>query len=423
MTDIAARRAILRKKGKCFLCLKSGHIIKYCDSQHKCQKCGGHHHVSICEKNANKTPTLGSKLGQQQNPVGNQQENQPKSETKSEIAQGTQTEASIMYVESNTVVLLQTAQSLVGKVSSIMDQKHKTRIVFDSCSQRSYISNRMRNTLNVETVELENLLVKTFGDEASKVLACDKVQVAVTDTKGNDIMTEAYSVPTICSPISSQSIKVALEEYPHLCGLNLADSSTLSGDNDVEVDILIGADYYWKFVTGTIKCGNKPGPVAVLTRLGWVLSGPVIQERQRSPACTTNFNTTHVLRIDAEEPANDVLVPVGNVHYLPHREVVREDKNTTKIRVVYDESAKGPRTSLNDCLHTGPSLNTLIFDILIRFRVCKVAMIADIEKAFLNIAISPEHRDYLRFFWVDDIRSESPNIVTLRFARLVFGLT
>ena len=236
MTDIAARRAILRKKGKCFLCLKSGHIIKYCDSQHKCQKCGGHHHVSICEKNANKTPTLGSKLGQQQHPVGNQQENQPKSET----AQGTQTEASIMYVESNTVVLLQTAQSLVGKVGRVMDQKHKTRIVFDSCSQRSYISNRMRNTLNVETVESENLLVKTFGDEASKVLACDKVQVAVTDTKGNDIMMEAYSVPTICSPISNQSIKVALEEYPHLCGLNLADSSTLSGDNDVEVDILIG---------------------------------------------------------------------------------------------------------------------------------------------------------------------------------------
>ena len=90
---------------------------------------------------------------------------------------------------------------------------------------------------------------------------------------------------------------------------------------------------------------------------------------------------------------------------------------------MYDASAKDPGTSLNDCLHTGPSLDTLIFDILIRFRVYKVAMIADIEKAFLNIAIAPEHRDYLRFFWVDDIRSESPNIVTLRFARLVFGLT
>ena len=240
VTDIAARRAILRKKGKCFLCLKSGHIIKHCDSQRRCQKCGGHHHVSICEKNASKPPTLGSKLGQQQNPVSNQQENQPKSETKSEAAQGTQTEASIMYVESITVVLLQTAQSLVGKVGSVMDQKHKTRIVFDSCSQRSYISNRMRNTLNVETVESENLLVKTFGDKASKVLAYDKVQVAVRHSA-----MEGYSVPTICSPISNQSIKVAPEEYQHLCGLNLADSSTLSGDNDVEVDILIGADYYW----------------------------------------------------------------------------------------------------------------------------------------------------------------------------------
>ena len=123
------------------------------------------------------------------------------------------------------------------------------------------------------------------------------------------------------------------------------------------------------------------------------------------------------------ESANDVLVPVGNVHYLPHREVIREDKNTTKVRVVCDASAKGSGTSVNDCLHTGPSLNTLIFYILVRFRVYKVAMIADIEKAFLNIAISPEHRDYLRFFWIEDIHDTSPNIVTLRFARLVFGLT
>ena len=50
-------------------------------------------------------------------------------------------------------------------------------------------------------------------------------------------------------------------------------------------------------------------------------------------------------------------------------------------------------------------------------------MIADIENVFLNIAISPEYRDYLRFFWVDNIRGEGPNIITLRFARLVFGLT
>ncbi len=74
-------------------------------------------------------------------------------------------------------------------------------------------------------------------------------------------------------------------------------------------------------------------------------------------------------------------------------------------------------------MHTGSSLNTLIFDILVRFRVYKVAMIANIEKAFLNIVIAPEHQDYLGFFWVDDIHDTSPDIITLRFARVVFGLT
>ncbi len=94
MTDITARRTILRRKGKSFLCLRSGHIIKHCDSQYKCQKCGGNHHVSICEKNANKPPASGGKVGQQHEAAGSQQSNQPK--TKSESTQGTQTEASTM---------------------------------------------------------------------------------------------------------------------------------------------------------------------------------------------------------------------------------------------------------------------------------------------------------------------------------------
>ena len=180
MTDITARRAILRRKGKCFLCLKSGHI-KQCESPYKCQKCGGHHHISICEKNAIKPAAPGGKTSQQNESVGNHQSNHP--QTKSETAQVTQTESSTIYLESNTAVLLQTAESLVGKVGSVMKAKHKDRIVFDSCSQRSYISNRLRTTLKLETVESENLLIKTVGDEPPKVLACNKVKFAVTDTK------------------------------------------------------------------------------------------------------------------------------------------------------------------------------------------------------------------------------------------------
>ena len=72
------------------------------------------------------------------------------------------------------------------------------------------------------------------------------------------------------------------------------------------------------------------------------------------------------------------------VSYLPHSAVIREAAETTKVRVVYDASCNGKntRTLLNDCLHVGPSLTPLIFDILLRFRQLKVALVGDLAKAF-----------------------------------------
>ena len=87
------------------------------------------------------------------------------------------------------------------------------------------------------------------------------------------------------------------------------------------------------------------------------------------------------------------------IHYLPHHGVVRKDSQTTKLRVVYDGSARaiGDEYSLNDCLQKGPNYIPKLFDILIRFRWNYVAITADIEKAFLMIRICEMDRDALRF--------------------------
>ena len=53
--------------------------------------------------------------------------------------------------------------------------------------------------------------------------------------------------------------------------------------------------------------------------------------------------------------------------------------------------------SLNDCLNVGPALSPKIFDILVRFRQYRAAVVADIEKAFLNIGVEEIDRDVLRF--------------------------
>ena len=114
---------------------------------------------------------------------------------------------------------------------------------------------------------------------------------------------------------------------------------------------------------------------------------------------------------------------INEVHCLPHREVIRLDKSTTKLRIVYDASSKrSEEASLNDCIYAGPPLTPLIFDIFLRFRLNGIVLLGDIEKASLNISIKPEERNLLRFLWVDDASNEKPEIVVYRFTRLVFGL-
>ena len=115
---------------------------------------------------------------------------------------------------------------------------------------------------------------------------------------------------------------------------------------------------------------------------------------------------------------------VGKTTYLPHHPVIRKDKSTTKVRIVYDASAKDSEgTSLNKCLYTGPCLLKTVSEILARFRLYPIALSADIEKAFLMISIWRGDRDALRFLWVDDINSLSPQEITYRLKRVVFGVS
>ena len=103
--------------------------------------------------------------------------------------------------------------------------------------------------------------------------------------------------------------------------------------------------------------------------------------------------------------------------------MIREGAETTKLRVVYNASCKGGKTSvsLNSCLHVGLPMTPMIFGVLLRFRANHVALVGDIEKAFLNIEIHPEDKDSLRSLWVNNVNSPEPEVTILRFQRVVFG--
>ena len=109
-------------------------------------------------------------------------------------------------------------------------------------------------------------------------------------------------------------------------------------------------------------------------------------------------------------------------HYIPHKPVVREQAESTKVRVVYDASAKVSEDSpsLNDCLEIGPPLQRKLLDILLRNRIEPVLLAGDIKQAFLQIAIRENERDALRFLRINNLESKEEKIYRMR--RVMFGL-
>ena len=62
------------------------------------------------------------------------------------------------------------------------------------------------------------------------------------------------------------------------------------------------------------------------------------------------------------------------------------DKTATKLRIVFDASAKiDVSSSLIGSLHTGPSLRSSLFGALLRFRVHNIAIVGDLERLFYKL--------------------------------------
>ena len=114
-----------------------------------------------------------------------------------------------------------------------------------------------------------------------------------------------------------------------------------------------------------------------------------MQQLRQEPAILRAYNA--IICDQLEKGIVEVMPVTDNqpqkTHFLPHHAVIHHDKKTTKVRVVYDASALSGGPSLNDCLYTGPKFNQKILEILLRFRLYPVALVADIEKALLMISM------------------------------------
>ncbi|XP_069191662.1 uncharacterized protein [Procambarus clarkii] len=111
-------------------------------------------------------------------------------------------------------------------------------------------------------------------------------------------------------------------------------------------------------------------------------------------------------------------------HYLPHHAVLKNSA-TTAIRIVFNCSAKTKQNSvsLNDCLQTGPSLTQMLYNVLLKYCIRTYAYTANISKAFLRVGLQEEDHNYTKFLWIKDPNDPSSELITYRFASVLFGAT
>lgn len=87
-------------------------------------------------------------------------------------------------------------------------------------------------------------------------------------------------------------------------------------------------------------------------------------------------------------------------YYMPHHAILRPSSSSTKLRVLFDASAKLPsHISLNDVLQVGAVIQSDLESIILRFRKHTFVFTADIAKMFRQVFVDPSQAAFLRIFW------------------------
>ena len=118
-------------------------------------------------------------------------------------------------------------------------------------------------------------------------------------------------------------------------------------------------------------------------------------------------------------PVSELKKPLSDVFYLPMHAVYKESSSTTKVRAVFGASTlSSSGISLNDKLLVGPTVHSSLVDVLIRFRLHRIALTTDVSM-YRMILLDESDKDLHRFVWKG---GESEPLCDYRMTRITFGI-
>lgn len=237
--------------GLCFKCLKGGHMSRECKAHIKCTRCNGMHNVLMCgvkldlslKKEEDKESKSGDTSAKPENVV-------------------------LLSGQGSNCTILQTAKV---QVSTGDGDIVVAKVMFDNGADRTYVSSNFVKRCKPKWITSTPILYSSFGGHSvGKNEQRNVYRLQLWDSERKSVPIIAAEIPKICQPLVRPVVPSAvLNSFSHVA---LADG--YQQDSPLEIDILIGLDFYWTMISPA-EAVQMSSVVAMKSVFGYVLSGKI----------------------------------------------------------------------------------------------------------------------------------------------------
>ncbi|CAG2224942.1 unnamed protein product [Mytilus edulis] len=258
-------------KGSCYKCFRNTHKSAECKKGKLCVHCGvlNSHHRSLCPKKFGSGLTsvhLSEEYDHSSSGLSSGVE-----QSLTSLSEQRETASENVLISSSEIVLMQTAKVEVSNPNDSL--KQTTRLLFDSGSQRTYISQKLASKLKLKSEGDEEITIVTFGSEKARTVKTASTSLCIRLNNGKVLKISANIVPVISGTVQRRRLDTSsIENVRHFVkDVELADVIPTQYETST-VDLLIGNDHYFDFILGQ-RIEIQPGLYILASKLGWIITG------------------------------------------------------------------------------------------------------------------------------------------------------
>ena len=274
-SSIDERSEVIRSKGLCYGCFKSGHVSSGCRNRSICKECGRRHHTLL--------------HGVKPRSTGSSSQPEPKSqETQQAPSRNESLGEKPPVAESASSHLISLVHNSAEESASVItncriiqvnlfhkdntDKAIKVYALLDDASDTTFVTTQVQRELGINGVQTSLDLSTMLGRQRISVERIDGLVVQRLDKRTEIELPKTYARETIPSRRDQIPRPETVNSWPHLRRIQ---AKIPPYDEDVDIGLLIGCNCPKAIKPIEVIRGKGEEPYAVRTSLGWSIVGPV----------------------------------------------------------------------------------------------------------------------------------------------------